>query len=498
MSSLSRGFSSLVQKSPSPNANLLSQFGGVHGNKSGTSKMWRNKPLLRRDGDKIFKTGNEAVGLLTGEAGRKDVGADEFLSSWESLVGSLGVVFERMPKYAWIMKQLLEPERSITFRVAWLDDSGISRVNRGFRVQYSSALGPYEGGTKFSSKVNTSSMKAAAFDTTFSNALSLKNVGGAYGGADFNPYTKSETEIQRFCQSYMTELSKYIGPDVDLPGLGEGVTATEIGYLYGQYKRINHHCGQVGKGLLWGGVPLHEQAQGYGVAYFAKKMLADKGLSLEGKRCLITGSNYTALSVAEKLIELGAIPVTFSDTSGNIFEPQGFDSAKLKTMQRIKQDRGARVGRYILASTSAKFNDPENVFSIPCDLVFPCSNLSPLTDSDVSLLSANGCQGVVEGVFSSMTNGAVTAAKKKGMMHGPYRATTIGASLVNGMTLSNQPIQFQQGETLDSRVESSINELFDEIKSTAKEFNTRGDLHTGTNIAAFLRVANAMFSHGSV
>jgi len=254
----------------------LTQFGGVHGNRSGTTKMWRNKPLLRREGDRIFKTGAEAFQLLNGEAQRRDEGNAAFLSSWASMASSLAVVFDRTPKYAWIMKQLIEPERSVTFRVAWLDDSGISRVNRGFRIQYSSALGPYEGGTAFSSRVNLSNMKAAAFDQTFTNALSGRGLGGAYGGCDFNPYSKSDAEIQRFCQSYMTELSKYIGPDVDLPSLGEGVTREEIGYMYGQYKRINQHCGQLGKGLLWGGTPVHIQAHGYGVVYFAKKMFAGR------------------------------------------------------------------------------------------------------------------------------------------------------------------------------------------------------------------------------
>lgn len=197
--------------------------------------------------------------MLNVEAQRRDVGADAFIESWEGMTQSLGAVFDRQPKYAWIMKQLLEPERTITFRVAWIDDSGISRVNRGFRVQYSSALGPYSGGTSFSTRANMSSMKAAGFDATFTNALGNKNIGGAFGGADFDPYSKSETEIQRFCQSYMTELSKYIGPDVDLPGLGDGVNAPEIGYMYGQYKRINQHCGQFGKGLLWGGSPAYKE-----------------------------------------------------------------------------------------------------------------------------------------------------------------------------------------------------------------------------------------------
>lgn len=460
--------------------------------------MWRNKPLLRREGDKIFKTGTEAVQLLNGEAIRRDGGHKIFLETWESMVGSLGVVFERMPKYAWVMKQLLEPERSVTFRVAWLDDSGVSRVNRGYRVQYSSALGPYEGGTTFSPRVDNSSMKAAAFDTTFCNALALKNVGGAFGGADFVPYKKSDTEIQRFCQSYMTELSKYIGPDMDLPGLGEGVSSMEIGYMYGQYKRINQHYGQIGQGLLWSGYPKHEQAQGYGVVYFAKRMLEDKKTSLEGKRCLITGSNPTSLAVAEKLLSFGAIPITFSDASGHIFEPQGFDEAKLRTIIRIKQDRGARVGRYIIASTTAQFNEPADVMSIPCDLVFACSYITEINPSEVVQLSENGCLGIIEGVHRSLSNDGIKTLKKKGMMHGPYRATTIGASLVNGMTISQQPIMTANGETLDSRVEAAMNETYDEVVSTAKEFNTRGDLHAGTNISAFLRVANVMLQQGSV
>eukprot|EP01038_Epipyxis_sp_PR26KG_P004966 gene4966-6941_t len=433
----------------------LSPFENVHGGTipSGTSKsIWYNKPLFRREGDKVFKTGIEATQLLINEAIRKDGVASEFLASWESLVGSLSVVFERTPKYAWIMKQLLEPERSITFRVAWLDDSGVSRVNRGFRVQYSSALGPYEGGTAFTARMNASSVKSAAFDATFSNALALKNVGGAYGGADFNPFNKSDTEIQKFCQSYMTELSKYIGSSVDYPAIGEGCTSSEIGYLYGQYKRINQHCGQIGEGLLWGGYPQYEQAQGYGVVYFTKRMLEEKGMSLEGKRCLITGSHYTAMAVAEKLIEFGAIPITFSDSSGYIYESQGFDLGKFKTMQRTKQDRGARVGRYIVASTSAKF-ETGNIFSIPCDLAFPCSNITKMTDLDVNLLSSNGCIGIIEGVHQAMSNQSLVAAKKKSLMIGPYRVTTLGGVLVSGLELSKKPLLTHLGETLDKRVE---------------------------------------------
>lgn len=436
--------------------------------------------------------------MLMIEAQRRDGGSVEFLAAWEAMVNNLSVVFDRNPKYAWIMKQMLEPERTVTFRVAWIDDNGISRVNRGFRVQYSSALGPYVGGTSFTPIASLSSMKADAFNATYSNALTQKNIGGGYGGADFNPYNKSETEIQRFCQSYMTELSKYIGADVDLPGIGQGCAAAEIGYMYGQYKRINQHCGQVGKGLLWGGMPAYQQAHGLGVVYFAKHMLADRKISLEGKRCLITGSNYVALAIAEKLIELGAVPVCFTDGPDTIYEESGFTSAKLKIVQKIKSDRGARVGRYILNSTSAKFNQPKNICEVPCDLVFPCSSVYKITDADVGLLANNGCIGIIEGVTQSLSNSAIANAKKRGLLHAPHRATTVAASLFNGMTTAHEPLQFQVGETLDSRVEAAMRQVYEETKSTAMEFNTRGDLQAGANIAAFLRVADIMLAQGSV
>ena len=367
----------------------LTPYGGVHG-ASNTRAAWRSKPLLKREGAKIFKTGAEAAQLLIGEAMRKDADCIDFIDSWTSMSNSLTTVFERLPKYAWVMKQLVEPERTFSFRVAWIDDGGVSRVNRGYRVQYSSALGPFEGGLAFSERTDLSLMKANAFDTTFTNALSGMLVGGAYGGADFNPYTKSEAEIQRFCQSYMTELSKYIGPDVDLPSLGDGAHEREIGYLYGQYKRLTHHHGRPGHGLLWGGDPsAYVNAQGYGAVYFAEEMLKDKGDTLEGKRCLITGSHYVALAVAQKLHDKGAIPITLSDTSGYIHEPGGFNQSKIESMKKIKSERGARVGRYIIASASALFDEAEKIYEVPCDLVFSCSHHKKI-DEETARLS-NGC-----------------------------------------------------------------------------------------------------------
>lgn len=469
-------------------ASSLFQAGGVHGSKYGAAtKMWRNKPLFVRGGKELnFKTGAEAANLLIQEAQLKDPGSEEFLASWEAVVNSLTVVFDRTPKFAWVMKLLLEPERSITFRVAWIDDHGNTQLNRGFRVQYSSALGPYQGGLSFGSHVNHSYVKAAAFDNVFRNALSRKGLGGAFGGADFDPYTKSDTEIQRFCQSFMTELSKYIGQEVDYPGLGEGVSPVEIGYLYGQYKRITQHYGQVGTGLLWGGAPVHTGAVGTGVADFAKLLLRDKGMSIEGKRCLITGTGHVAISLAERLVELGAIPITFSDSAGHIYEPGGFDAGKLKTVVMIQHERGARIGRYIMASTTAKFADDNNeLFNIPCDIVFPCTTSPLMNAAAIDKLAANGCKAVVEGAKQGLSNEGFAAAKKRGLVVGPHRATLIGSALISG-------------SAYDRPITAAMEELYEELKSTAKEFNTRGDISAAANIAAFHRVADVMIQHGTV
>lgn len=466
----------------------LFHAGGVHGSKYGAAtKMWRNKPLFVRGGEDLnFKTGTEAANLLIEEAHLKDPGSEKFLASWEAVVSSLTVVFDRTPKFAWVMKLLLEPERSITFRVAWIDDNGNTQLNRGFRVQYSSALGPYQGGLSFGSHVNHSYVKAAAFDNVFRNALSRKGLGGAYGGADFDPYTKSDTEIQRFCQAFMTELSKYIGQEVDYPGLGEGVSPVEIGYLYGQYKRITQHYGQVGTGLLWGGAPAHTSVVGRGVAEFAKLLLKDKGISLEGKRCLITGTGTVAISLAERLLELGAIPLTFSDSAGYVYEPGGFDAGKLKTVVMIQHERGARIGRYIMASTTAKFEDnTAELFNIPCDIVFPCTTSPLMNVAAIDKLAANGCKAVIEGVQQGLTNDGFAAAKKRALVIGPHRATMIGSALISG-------------SAYDRPVTSAMEELYEELKRTAKEFNTRGDISAAANIAAFHRVADVMIQHGTV
>eukprot|EP00590_Aulacoseira_subarctica_P001373 CAMPEP_0172414154 /NCGR_PEP_ID=MMETSP1064-20121228/845_1 /TAXON_ID=202472 /ORGANISM="Aulacoseira subarctica , Strain CCAP 1002/5" /LENGTH=404 /DNA_ID=CAMNT_0013150685 /DNA_START=405 /DNA_END=1619 /DNA_ORIENTATION=+ len=401
----------------------------------------------------------------------------------------LAPVFDRNPRYAFLAKQLLEPERFIQFRVAWIDDTGVVRTNRGYRVQYCSSLGPYEGSLNFGGHINAGIIKSLGFDTVFSHAITGFRIGGAVGGADVNPFDKSEAEIQRFCQSYMTELFKYVGPDMDHPTIGMGVGEEEVGYLYGQYKRINIKSGSCGKAFLYGGEPgFHVRAIGNGVVHFAHEMLKDKNDTLEGKRCLVIGSGKVARSTAEKLIEYGAIPITFSDSSGFVYEPDGFDKTKLGTINKIKSERGARVGRYIIASTTAKFNEPESIFDIPCDLVFPCGAMDEIDADAANTLADNGCMGVIEGGYSAVSSGARQVLKKRCMLYGPHQLTLTGNTIVNALG----------SKATDADLAAQVSRIYKDVKMTAQEFNTRGDLYAGATICGFLRVANALESHGAV
>jgi len=449
------------------------------------SKAWRNKPLFRRQGDVRFKTGLEAANLLVAEAKRRDAHETNFIANVESTMSCLGPIFERNPRYAFVAKQLMEPERFIQFRVAWIDDVGSPRMNRGYRIQYSSAIGPYEGAIHLGHHVNSDVIKAFGFDSVFANALTGFDVGAAVGGADINPYDKSEAEIQRFCQSYMTELAKYVGPDLDQPTMGMGVGEKEFGYLFGQYKRINIKSSSGGNPFL---SARNVKAPGFGVVHFANEMLKDRGDSLEGKRCLIVGSGKVARSVAEKLIELGAIPITFSDASGHVYEPDGIDIGRLNTINKIKDERGALLGRYIIASTTAQFNDPESAFDIPCDLCFPCAGMGDIDEAAVGKLANNGCKGIVEGGHSAVTPEARKTLKKRGLMYAPSTLTLTGNSVVYAL-----------GKTVtDEMLAKEIGRIYSDVKLTAQEFNQRGDLYAGANIAGFLRVANVMLNHGAV
>lgn len=449
------------------------------------SKSWRNKPLFRRQGDVRFRTGLEAANLLVEEAKRRDSHETQFIDSVTSTMNCLSPIFERNPRYAFVAKQLMEPERFLQFRVPWLDDTGVIRMNRGYRIQYNSALGPYQGSLHFGSHINSGSIKSLGFDTVFSNGLTGYSIGASVGGSDINPFDKSEAEIQRFCQSYMTELVKYVGPDVDLPTMGMGVGQKELGYMYGQYKRINIKSSSGGNPFLSSSAP---NASGVGVVHFANEMLKDKGDNLKGKRCLVIGAGKVARSVASKLLEFGAIPLTFSDASGHVYEPDGFDEAKLNTIDKIKEERGALLGRYIIASTTAMFNDPEQLLDIPCDLCFPCAAMNSITKEVAIQLADNGCKGIIEGGYSTVTNEARKVVKKRGLMYGPHTLTMTGCAVHHVLGPHASDEQFAK----------EIARIYKDTKNTAQEFHARGDLYTGATISGFLRVANAMLSHGAV
>ena len=423
---------------------------------------------------------------------RRDAHEVPFINSVKSTFGCLSSLFDRNPRYAFLAKQLMEPERFLSFRVAWMDDHGIYRLSRGWRVQYNSALGPYEGPLHFGHHVNSGVIKSLGFSSIFGNALTGLNVGAAVGGADINPYDKSEAEMQRFCQSYMTELHKYIGPDMDYPTMGCGVGEKEMGYLYGQYKRLSQRVSSRGRPYLYGSAVNFSKVPGYGVAHFAEEILKSKGDSLQGKRCLITGAGKVARALAERLIQYGAIPLTFTDASGFVYEPDGLDSGKLRTISQIKEDRAAQVGRYVISSTTAQFNDPTSVFDIPCDLCFPCAGVHELGEAEVNKLADNGCMGIFEGGFSTISAEGTTLMKKRGMVYGPHIITLTGSTIVNGLNLMHFDAE------ADKLLAEHIARIHSQVSRTAREFNTRGDLHAGAIILGFIQAADVMIKQGAV
>jgi len=450
------------------------------------SQSWRNKPLFRRQGDVRFKTGLEASRLLIAEANRRDSHLKEYIESVTATMESLSPIFDRNPGYAFVAKQLMEPERYVEFRVPWMDDVGVVRTNRGYRIQYSSSLGPYEGPLHFGPHITGGLIKALGFDNVFSTSLTGFEVGAACGGSDFNPFNKSEAEVQRFCQSYMTELAKYVGPDLDQPTMGMGTGEREMGYLMGQYKRINIKSTSAGVPFL---AKKGSHIPGHAVVHFAAKMLKERNNSLMGKRCLILGSGKNARSVASKLLEFGAIPLTFSDESGHLYEPDGICEGKLATISKIKADRGALLGRYVTSSTTAKFNEPGNILDIPCDLCFPCGKFNSVDSEAVTKLADNGCKGIIEGGHKNVSADARETLKKRGVMYGPSIVTLTGCNILhaNGMT-----------DMTDKKLSDEVSRIYNDVSATATEFNKRGDLFAGGSMVGFLRVANAMMNHGAV
>ncbi|MBO5691299.1 MAG: NADP-specific glutamate dehydrogenase [Spirochaetaceae bacterium] len=427
----------------------------------------------------------------------------EYLQAVQEVLESLEPVVEKMPELEAnsILERIVEPERVIMFRVPWMDDSGKVQVNRGFRVQYNSAIGPYKGGIRFHPSVNLSILKFLGFEQVFKNSLTTLPMGGGKGGSDFDPHGKSDAEVMRFCQSFMTELYRHIGADTDVPAGDIGVGGREVGYMFGQYKRIcNEFTGVLtGKGLQFGGSLIRPEATGYGCVYFAQNMLAVKGDDFNGKVCAVSGSGNVAQFCAEKLIQLGAKPVTLSDSAGFIYDPDGIDAEKLAFVKELKNVKRGRIKEYVEKYPSATYTEGQRPWSVKCDCAFPCATQNELNGDEAKALIANGVKLVAEGANMPSTPEAVAAFQAAGVMFAPGKASNAGGVATSGLEMSQNSIRMSWSrEEVDEKLKGIMKNIHDNAYAAAKQFGMEGNYVAGANIAGFLKVAQAMIAQGVV
>ncbi|KPW00559.1 NADP-specific glutamate dehydrogenase [Pseudoalteromonas sp. P1-8] len=431
----------------------------------------------------------------------------EFYQAVEEVLSSINQVVEGNSEYQQqaILERLVEPERQVIFRVPWLDDDGKVQVNRGFRIEFSSTLGPYKGGLRLHPSVNKSVVKFLGFEQVLKNALTGLQLGGAKGGADFNPKGKSDNEIMRFCQSYMTELYRHIGANTDVPAGDIGVGAREIGYLFGQYKRITNQFEGVltGKPEIMGGSSLRTEATGYGVAYFLSAMLDAKGDSLRGKRCLASGAGNVALYLMEKLDQYDAVILSCSDSKGTLYCKDGLDVALVK---HLKNERGAELRDYLNEHKGAEFtpvnqypSDGHQVWRYEADIALPCATQNEITEKDAEALVENGCSVVCEGANMPTTADALKVFKDNDVFLGPSKAANAGGVATSQFEMAqNASMQKWRAEQVDEKLQQVMKSIFDTISATAKQYSNEHDLVLGANIAGFERVADAMLKQGVV
>ena len=428
-----------------------------------------------------------------------------FLQAVEEVLMTLQPLLDKDAKYEKykILERITEPERIISFRVEWVDDKGEIQVNRGYRVQYNSAIGPYKGGLRFHPSVNLGILKFLGFEQIFKNSLTGLAIGGGKGGSDFDPKGKSETEVMRFCQAFMTELHRHIGATIDVPAGDIGVGGREVGYMFGQFKRLTRSYEGVltGKNLLFGGSLARTEATGYGAVYFAQNMLEDRGESLEGKVCAVSGAGNVATYCCEKLLQLGAKPVTVSDSRGMIYDPEGI---KVDVLKQVKEVERASLTRYAELVPTAKHTPvaeyPEGrnaVWSVPCFAAFPCATQNELNLADAKALLANGCKCVAEGANMPSTLEAVHAFREAGIAYGPAKAANAGGVATSQLEMQqNAGMQSWTFETVDGKLKDIMGNIYKNAAETAKEFGQPGNLVLGANIAGFRKVADAMIAQG--
>lgn len=426
----------------------------------------------------------------------------EFHQAVKEIFDSLIPVFSKHPKYMEqnILERIVEPERMITFRVPWTDDTGKVQVNRGFRVQYSSAIGPYKGGIRFHPSVNSSIIKFLGFEQIFKNSLTGQPIGGGKGGADFDPKDKSDGEIMRFTQSFMTELCKYIGPDVDVPAGDIGVGAREIGYMFGQYKRIRgaYEAGVLtGKGLGYGGSLARKEATGYGTVYFVEEMLADKGLSFKGSTVIVSGSGNVAIYAMEKAIQLGAKVIACSDSNGYIYDENGIN---VETIKRLKEIEYKRIYEYIKEHPHAQYVEGcSGIWSLPCDIALPCATQNEIDECSAKMLIANGVKAVGEGANMPSTLEAINLFLKNDTLFAPAKAANAGGVAVSALEMAQNSARLSWTfEKVDKKLHAIMTNIYRSSVKSADEYGYPGNLVIGANIAGFTRVADAIIVQGVV
>lgn len=432
----------------------------------------------------------------------------EFLQAAEEVLATVGPVLDRHPEYAKekVLDRIVEPERVFQFRVPWVDDAGDVQVNRGFRVQFNGALGPYKGGIRFHPSVNLSVLKFLGFEQIFKNALTGQSIGGGKGGADFDPKGRSDREVMAFCQSFITELWRNLGPFTDVPAGDIGVGGREVGYMYGQYKRLAREFTGTftGKGPKWGGSNLRPEATGYGTVYFAAAMAAHAGGSLEGKRCVVSGSGNVAQFTVEKLLDLGATPIALSDSSGFVFEPDGFDREKLAQVMDLKNVRRGRLSEYADASSSAEYHetrgkDGPGIWGLACDAAFPCATQNELDGEAAGVLVGNGCKVVAEGANMPSTPEAIDRFLEGGVLFGPGKAANAGGVGVSALEMAqNQQRAKWTREEVDAKLKDIMQSIHDRAAGAAESFGHVGNYVVGANVSAFEEVGQAMIEQGVV
>ncbi len=432
----------------------------------------------------------------------KNPGESEFHQAVKEVVESLMPFIEENPKYQYakILERMVEPERVMMFRVPWVDDNGQIQINRGFRIQMNSAIGPYKGGLRFHPTVNLGILKFLAFEQVFKNSLTTLPMGGGKGGSDFDPKGKSDNEVMRFCQSFMTELQRFIGSDTDVPAGDIGVGGREIGYLYGQYKRIRNEFTGVltGKGLEWGGSLIRPEATGYGAVYFADQMLKTRKQDLKGKIALVSGSGNVSQYAVEKLIQMGAKVVTMSDSSGFVYDPAGFNEEKLAFVLDLKNIRRGRIKEYA-DKYKAEYFEGKTPWGIKCDLAFPCATQNEINEEDAKVLLKNGCFLVSEGANMPSTPEAVEVYIKAKILYGPGKAANAGGVSTSGLEMTQNSMRLPWSR---EEVDAKLHQIMINIHETCVKYGTEKDgfinYVKGANIGGFIKVAEAMIVQGVV